>query len=162
MFGSLEVLIWADVAPKSCQILRRYVEKEHHFRVEHTVGRSTDANGGVARCFGRKKQGSGESVFAVGCQVVTDVEQESKLWADPQSVLLGFGYYGPQLLISNRMLQPLLGQQPSIKLTEDTTGERSPFVVGKVISSSREFQETFHRILSAGISFKCSIVQTTA
>ena len=45
----MDVLIWSDVAPKACQKLRRYVECNNDFRLDHTytVGRSSAANGDI-------------------------------------------------------------------------------------------------------------------
>ena len=166
MFGSVMVLIWADVAPKACQILRRYVENEYRFTVEYTVGRSTDANQGLTRCTYRTKTGGwGSHLLTQATELsqeeITDVKKQSGLWAVPQSVLVSFDEYGPHLLILNRMEQPLLGLQPSIRVTEDTTGEQSGIVVGKVLSSSPELLETLRRkpFLKL-VWFKCSIVQT--
>ena len=161
--GSVEVLIWADVAPKACQILRRYVENNHRFTVEHTVGRSTDANRGLARCTRRTK--SDRFVFQsplikLSQKEITHVEKRSELWEVPHSVLLSFDEYVPRLLISNRMEQPLLGQQPSMKLMEDTTREQSRILVGKVLSCSPELLENCRRQSGVELRFECSIVQT--
>ena len=40
--SSVDVLIWADVAPKACQLLRHYVENKYRFVVGHVVGRRDD------------------------------------------------------------------------------------------------------------------------
>ena len=42
MLSSVDVLIWADVAPKACQLLRRYVENKYYFTIAHVVGHAAD------------------------------------------------------------------------------------------------------------------------
>ena len=163
MFGSVEVLIWADVAPNACQKLRRYVENSHYFTVQHTVGRTTDANRGLTRCMSRKK--SERHVFQsplikLSQEEITDVEKQSGLWVVPQSVLLSFSENGPRLLISNGIEQPLLGQQPDISLMEGKADQLPGIVVGKVLSASPELVANFQKTSAFGIYFECSIVLT--
>ena len=150
MSGSVVVLIRADVAPKACQILRRYVENDYHFTVDHTVGRSTDAKRGLVRCIRRMigdRCGSLSQVIKLSQEESTDVEKQSGLWVVSQSVLLSFSENGPRLLISNGMEQPLIGQQPDISLMEGKADQLPGIVVGKVLSVSPEHVANFQKTL---------------
>ena len=160
--GSVEVLIWADVAPKACLILRRYVENKYYFTVKHTAGRSTDAKRGLARCIGRTTIdyfGSLSQLRELSQEEITDVEKQSGLWVVSQSVLLSFSENGPRLLISNGMEQPLIGQQPDISLMEGKADQLPGIVVGKVLSVSPEHVANSQKTL-LGFFFECYIVQT--
>ena len=182
LFGAATVVIWADVAPRACQILRQYVENGFFFRVGQTVGRLTDENAGVLaygrmnhnpRRLSRAEVEAGKQIDA-GNKI--DAGNQSGLWYAPDSVLLTLTILGPRLVICSRMDsmgQTLLGQQPNNTLTKCTASKQPGIVVGKVISSPpkslRQLQDFTYaasltssqtgRFLLFPRAFECSLIE---
>ena len=180
MVGFVDMVIWADVAPKACQLLRRYVENDYHFRVGHTVGDFDDANSGMVFC-GRKKRGDGgaNSAFKALSEGDREVEEQSELWSLPDSVLLAVDDIYPGLIILNKTGQALTDKQPNNGIISTGTGRVPGVVVGKVLSSPPERLKRLHEFLYAAtwkfdpeeddrgdevflafpLKFECSIVE---
>ena len=159
MFGWVNVLIWADVAPKACEMLRLFVIQGHHFGVVHKVGRLTDAD---SRDFssGVRKE-AGKSEYATLASLGGDnsqFEKQSGLWSVADSVLLTIDE-SPKLTILHNKRPSWPGRQVSKKVADSSTGQPSGLVVGKVLSSSPNHLEELqdHHFPMA---FECSVVET--
>ena len=148
MLSSVDVLIWADVAPKACQLLRRYVENKYCFVVGHVVGRSAADEFFTWNQF-KPVSGSTTSRYKTLTEEEMDVEVESRLLAVPGSVLLSMSKYGPHLTTMDTVGQPLLGQQPQNKLAEGVTSRWPGIPVGKVIGFSPENVKTSQDLFNA-------------
>ena len=87
--ASVDVLIWTDVAPKACHLLRHYVKNGYRFKAGHVVGRVTKKNKGFF-CESRRK--SIWDLAMAEAKIPTpeemNVEKQNGLWAVLGSVLL--------------------------------------------------------------------------
>ena len=125
-FGPVEVLIWPDVAPKACQVLRQYVESDYQFQLSVTFALPLNLTD-------RQVQ-EGESVDDAIKHPLTEamreIEETSALWSSPGSVCFTCTDEVPRLTVLDRSLTILDGQQP-----DNVFGEVSGFgvVVGKVV-----------------------------
>ena len=168
MLSSVDVLIWANVAPKACQLLRRYVENKYCFVVGHVVGRSAADEFFTWNQF-KPVSGSTTSRYKTLTEEEMDVEVESRLLAVPGSVLLSMSKYGPHLTTMDTVGQPLLGQQPQNKLAEGVTSRWPGIPVGKIIGFSpnnvKTSQDLFNackwgRQVGKSAAVDCSIVES--
>ena len=170
LFGSAEVVIWADVAPKACQLLRKFAEKDYPFTTNHSV-RGT--NRGVVSFLKRIPGSTAFSGFSSGRVKLLEVlrgeadqvEKQSGLWTVPDSVVLNFDTKRPHLDIFNQKWQSLKGRLPNNKVTNDTHGERPGMVVGKVLSFSPGLQSKLQYLTTKStvvehLAFECSVVET--
>ena len=134
MLGSVDMLIWADVAPKACEILRRYAENNYSFTVGHMVEDKNKANSRMVFCSSKRTGVSGSQLAEIRRLSVEErkVEKQSGLYYGPDSVLLTLGVSGPKLTILSKMGQALSGEQPN-KPAECTTDELPGIVVGRVL-----------------------------
>ena len=141
--GSVEVLIWADVAPKACQLLRHCIEKVHRRTI--TVERFADADHNSAGSLLVDWSSNAPKLSLPGYSELKKLteddkaENESGLWPVDDSVLLSFKNDLPQLRVLTNIRSPLLGQQPDNKERESTANGRSGIVVEKVLSFSPDF-----------------------
>ena len=168
--GSVEVLIWADVAPKACQLLRHCIEKVHRRTI--TVERFADADHNSAGSLLLDWSSNAPKLSLPGLPELKKLSEENKgekqsgLWPVDDSVLLSFKDGLPQLSILTNIRSPLRGQQPDNKERESTANGRSGIVVGKVLSFSPDFLrnlEVFERFKTElDIYFTCRITDIKA
>ena len=156
MFGWVNVLIWADVAPEACQMLRHFVDEDYRFGVVHTVGSLTDADSRDFSCGIRKEVGTPEYTTEAPFSLdKSDFETRSGLWSVADSVLLTFNK-SPKLTILHNKRSPLPRRQVSKKLAGSSTSQPSILVVGKVLSSSTNHLEELQDHRGCELAFECS------
>ena len=140
VFGSVDVLIWADVAPKACQLLRHCIEEVYDRTM--TVERFYDADHNSAGSLLLDWSSNAPKLSLPGLPELKKLSEENKgekqsgLWPVDDSVLLSFKDGLPQLGILTNIRSPLRGRQPDNKERESTANGRSGIVVGKVLSFS--------------------------
>ena len=179
MVGCVNLLIWADVAPKACQLLRRHVENDFNFYVGQTVRRIRDPDSGVSTCFRKKRGALGpeQAVFRNLSEEERNIEIRNELWPVHDSVLLSVDDSGLDLIILSATEQPLLGVQPNKPPEEGLVSisyQVPGIVIGKVVGSlpedlkklydfvyatSREFSADGSEELRFPLGFECSIAE---
>ena len=152
---SVNVLIWADVAPKACQLLRHYVQNGYGFTV-----RQTSVGPGIDVSFVRQKK---NEVKKLGEEAL-NVEKKTGLWDLCDSVLLDVDKSGPVLVLRTTSRR-LKGEQPQVKGIEEAAlpvgGGESAIVVGKVQSVRPDTMYAFNVLgeerTGRFLTFDCSL-----
>ena len=165
-FGSMDLLIWADVAPIACGLLGHYIEDGHCFAVSRIIGSSKNPD----RCTAYRKATNPTSYQSSTCKKTRDeelekLEKESVLWYAPDSVYLYFQENEPVLAIPNRG-GPLKGEQPvkpnspALPVQGIVVGkvQRDDFYAAKSSFSEMRIRRGVSR-LSYTMMFGCSIVR---
>ena len=132
LLGTLQLLIWPDVVPKACQVLRHYVEKDYDFEFSLMVNPPTNDT----RAYRRHVRRDGALKYAVSHplpEAMQDIEKTSALWSLPSYVCFKISDeepHVPELVVLNTNLTYLAGKQP-----ESAFGQVSEFgvVIGKVL-----------------------------
>ena len=132
LLGVIKLLVWPDVAPKACQILRQYVEKDYKFHLSFMV----DPQHNYTRTYRRRvRKGSSatDAIMYPTTEAMRETEKSSALWSSPNFVCLKYSDESPHVLVLtvlNTNLTYLGGKPP-----ESGFGEASEFgvVIGKVL-----------------------------
>ena len=127
------MVIWPDVAPKACQVLRQYVENKYKFQLSFTVDPVDDE---ATMTFHRQRR-IGTSVEGMVTHPLTEamqnVETTSDFWASPNFVCFKFSDeepHMPELIFLSTNLTKLRGELP-----ENVFGQSGwcGMVIGKVL-----------------------------
>ena len=158
LFGSMDLLIWADVAPKACQLLRRYIDNDYYFAVSRMIGTCRKLTFATIE----RKQHNASKVaehVELNDEDFAELEKGTGLWCAPDSVVLTLdrenGVNEPELTISSRG-KCLSGKQP------EKPGDVPGLVIGKVLHHpSRRVEQLEDFISLAECSFEFANLNTT-
>ena len=176
LLGSMDLLIWTNAAPRACQLLREYVEKDYFFAVARMIGSFKKPKSFIAF-----RKGKNIETSEISTQVDIDeekldaLEKRSKLWTVPDSVSLNLRHDEPWLVIANSH-EPLQGSH--LEKPPGMRGE-GEIVIGKVLNPPplqvRQLQDLiystrtdFQAVNSTGrgvdinvthFMFECSIIE---
>ena len=132
LFGTLKLLIWPDVAPKACQILRQYVENSYAMELSLMFDPQLDET----LSYDRHVQKDGSVKIALthpATEAMQDIEKTNAFWSSSNFVCFKFSDSEPsipELTIMNGHRSALDGKLPESVFEEVTW---HGVVIGKVL-----------------------------